>query len=201
MGAGPDRPNERTAEPDLVRPKYPTSKVVVFVWLIGVVVIGAVTLQIPKPEALADPDPSHQQGGWTAKPGSWLSGASNSSPISADGLPEGLVGEQRFLLAFAREVPDEQTLLAHREGLEPGVPAVVVVNGPVDGVTPPDGVTLVSDSDGRIAEGLGMRRPVDGGYPIGIAIISSAGLAEYATLDPGWTTNTFECNLVLTDVA
>ena len=162
--------------------------------------IAAVTLLIPGPRALDDPDLAHQQGGWTSSPGTWLSGALRPGPIPSTGLPGGLVGERRFLLAFAREVPDEETLEAHRETLEPGVPAVVVVNGPIEGVAAPDGVTLVSDPDARIADGVGMRRPVDGGYPVGIALISSEGLAEYVTLDPGWMTNTFECNLVLADV-
>lgn len=159
--------------------------------------IAAVTLLIPGPRSLDDPDLAHQQGGFTSAPGTWLSGVLRPGRIPSAGLPDGLVRQRRFLLAFAREVPDEETLQAHREGLAPGVPAVVVVNGPIEGVAAPPGVSLVSDPDARIAEGVGMRRPVDGGYPVGIAIVSSEGFAEYATLDPGWTTNTFECNLVL----
>jgi len=179
----------------------PSSRAVVVAWLVAAAIVaGVVLFGIPGPKELSDPDPAHQQGGWTANPGSWLSGASSSKPLTGIGLPEELVGKERFFVAFTRELPDEATLEAHQATMLPGVPVVIVANDPGTG-TVPEGVTLVPDLNEGIAHAIGMRRPLDGGYPEGVLLVDSGGYARYATLDPGWTTNTFECNLVFKDVA
>lgn len=191
-----EEPSEE-ARPEVA---LPSGRSVVAFWAVGMLLVGIVTWQIPGPTELQDPDLAHQQGGWKANPGTWLSGASNPDTLAPDGVPEGLIGKERFVLTFSREAPSLEEIQAYRDGLGGDIPVVAVVNGDVTDTSATDGISIVSDPDAAIVDGFGMRRPVDGGYPIGIAVINSAGLPEYVTLDPGWTTNSFECRLVLTDV-
>ncbi len=43
---------------------------------------------------------------------------------------------------------------------------------------------LIPDTAGQIANGYQMRRPRDGGPPVGYAIVDSSGSVRYRTLDP-----------------
>ena len=43
---------------------------------------------------------------------------------------------------------------------------------------------VVADPEGDVAEAYGMRRPRDGGPPVGYAVVDSAGDIRYRTLDP-----------------
>lgn len=43
----------------------------------------------------------------------------------------------------------------------------------------------VTDGDGSLAAGFGMRRPRDGGPPVGYAVVDRTGRVRYRTLDPG----------------
>jgi hypothetical protein len=44
------------------------------------------------------------------------------------------------------------------------------------------GVPLSLDPDRELADGFGMRRPKDGGYPVGFALLDSQGGLRYTTL-------------------
>lgn len=44
--------------------------------------------------------------------------------------------------------------------------------------------TVVADSDGRLAAAYRMRRPRDGGPPVGYAVVDRDGTIRYRTLDP-----------------
>jgi hypothetical protein len=44
------------------------------------------------------------------------------------------------------------------------------------------GVPLTVDADRKIADGFGMRKPKDGGYPVGFALLDSDGGLRYTTL-------------------
>jgi hypothetical protein len=43
---------------------------------------------------------------------------------------------------------------------------------------------VVEDSDGRLADRYGMRRPQDAGPPVGYAVVDGKGRIRYRTLDP-----------------
>ena len=43
---------------------------------------------------------------------------------------------------------------------------------------------MVGDADATVAHAYGMRRPNDGGPPVGYAVVDAAGAIRYRTLDP-----------------
>ena len=60
--------------------------------------------------------------------------------------------------------------------------AIVVAGTPSGGC---DAVAaVVPDPEGDLAEAYGMRRPRDGGPPVGYAVVDAAGDIRYRTLDP-----------------
>ena len=67
-----------------------------------------------------------------------------------------------------------------------------------------DGVDLVvkvgADGD-ELADRIGMPTPVDGGRPIGYAVVDPAGTVRYATLDPQYPQNAFEVDVITGAVA
>lgn len=46
-------------------------------------------------------------------------------------------------------------------------------------------VPLVADPGGQLADGYRMRRPRDGGPPVGYAVVSPDGTVRFRTEDPG----------------
>ncbi|HJT03612.1 MAG TPA: hypothetical protein VJ757_08290 [Pseudonocardiaceae bacterium] len=58
---------------------------------------------------------------------------------------------------------------------------VVVTTGPTAGC---GGVPVVADPLARIAKAYGMRIPIDGGPPVGYAVVDRSGLIRYRTLAP-----------------
>ena len=67
-----------------------------------------------------------------------------------------------------------------------------------------DGVELVvkvgADGD-ELADALGMPTPVDGGRPVGYAVVDPARTVRYATLDPVYPQNAFEVEVITGAVA
>lgn len=62
-----------------------------------------------------------------------------------------------------------------------------------------DGVELVvrvGAAGAALAAATGLARPVDGGAPVGYAVIDSARLVRYATLDPTYRDNAFEVDVI-----
>ncbi|HSF67686.1 MAG TPA: hypothetical protein VLA67_09695 [Nitrospiraceae bacterium] len=56
---------------------------------------------------------------------------------------------------------------------------------------------FVSDGDGSLAAAAGLHRPIDGGYPVGYALIDSDGYLRFRTLDPGFGQRAWEIKLLL----
>ena len=72
------------------------------------------------------------------------------------------------------------------------------------GTVADDGVDLVvkvgADGD-EFADRIGMPRPVDGGRPIGYAVVDLERTVRYATLDPVYPQNAFEVDVITGAVA
>ena len=67
-----------------------------------------------------------------------------------------------------------------------------------------DGVELVVRAGGAgdaLAELVGMPTPVDGGRPVGYAVIDPDRQVRYATLDPSYLANAFEVDVITGAVA
>ena len=56
---------------------------------------------------------------------------------------------------------------------------------------------IATDADGSLATAAGLHRPIDGGYPMGYALIDSDGYLRFRTLDPGFEQRAWEINLLL----
>ncbi len=54
----------------------------------------------------------------------------------------------------------------------------------------------VNDVRGELATAVGMPEPVDGGRPIGYAVVDSDRVVRYAALDPEYLGNAFEVGTI-----
>lgn len=62
----------------------------------------------------------------------------------------------------------------------------IVVSSGASDLTPSDPATAVAaDPDGRVGSGISMRRPRDGGPPVGYAVVDVDGTIRYRTENPG----------------
>ena len=126
---------------------------------------------------LDDPDLAFQRPGFLDAPG-----APFLAPKIAPDIPK--VGE-RFILFFVREAqgkPLHDALINRTHPFDDVAVAIVYVGREPDhedSVAP-----SIRDTEGQIAASYRMRRPRDGGAPVGYAIVDSSGLVRYRTLDP-----------------
>lgn len=119
------------------------------------------------------------------------------APPVTPGIPS---AGRRAVVVFVR--PDVlwriAEALAGDAALRQRADEVIVVSG-----TPPAnelaGITVVGDADGRLAAGYMMRRPRDGGPPVGYAVVDTRGRVRYATLDPAVATLLDEVETIVQD--
>lgn len=148
----------------------------------AVVLGAALTVSMSDPDPLDDPDLAMQRAGI-------LDGVGPRSPavaVAATVPARGRVAVVFFLrpaqagpLVSALNSPSGQQL---RDLVDIGI---VVSSGASD-VTPSDPTTTVAaDPDGRLAAAYRMRRPRDGGPPVGYAVVDVDGTIRYRTEDPG----------------
>lgn len=156
------------------------SRRLVAVWVVSVAVLGAGLLTVRAGASpLDDPDQARQRPGFTdANP-------PRSVAPRLTGLgPAG----SRGVVFFTRpeRLPRLLTALTEADGSQLLSQAHVVI---VEPVKRPDvarpGVTLLADPTGSASRLLFMRRPRDGGYPVGYAVVGPDGTVRYRTEDPG----------------
>lgn len=56
---------------------------------------------------------------------------------------------------------------------------------------------MLADRDESIARAFDLRKPVDGGYPVGYVLLDSFGFIRFRTLDPGYDKRAWEIVLLL----
>ena len=111
---------------------------------------------------LDDADPVWQRPGLLV-----LEERARPAPTSADGMWR---PGRKSVLFFVRDTQRDDLLAALRSSeFGPGVYVAVVGPGELPG----------------LAGELQLRRPRDGGFPVGYVIVDRAGRIRYATLDPG----------------
>ena len=154
-------------------------------------VASAVTLTllvaavIETPAGRDDPDPAEQRAGFL------ISGPEIDS--LGLGLP---LGERPVVLVFDRTVPAAERLRRFTQRVEASATTVLVVPSANPSQTEAAGVRVVGDPRGRIADRVGLREPVDGGSPVGYAVIDAGGRVRYATLDPTYLDHPFEIEVI-----
>jgi hypothetical protein len=92
-------------------------------------------------------------------------------------------GESSVVVLFVRRQPPGQTLAKWSAGVtRTGSRVVVAVAG--------------RPGTSGLREALGMRSPIDGGPPVGYAIVDKSGRVRYATLDPAYLDHSSEVELL-----
>ena len=124
------------------------------------------------PGPLDDPDPANQRDGLL------LSGP--RLPPDVSGVP---FGGEPVVVLFERSAPDGPGYIAWEDAVsDDGVALVVVVAG--------------SPEAAELAAAVAIPTPVDGGFPVGYAVIDSSRVVRYSTLDPMYELNAFEVDVI-----
>ncbi len=138
----------------------------------SVVLTIVVVLLVRSPGPRDDPNPAYQRDGLL------LSGPMLPAQVSGVNF-----GGHPVVVLFERQPPSGPKFNAWRAQVaHHGVQLVVVVTG--------------SDRAASLAAALRLPRPVDGGPPIGYAVVDSARTLRYSTLDPAYLDNAFEVNVI-----
>ncbi len=159
------------------------------VWLLAAVVLGvALSAAGRRHSPLDDPDLAMQRSDILDAVGRPIVAPPATTSIPAAGRPA--------VVFFVRD--DQQALLLaalSRPGTLPSTADVAIVGGPVNlsAMT----VAVLTDRDRSLARGYAMPVPRDGGYPVGYAIVSKAGLIRYRTLDPAVASHLDEVRTML----
>ena len=146
------------------------------VWLLVVGLLGALLVVAGRAGSpLDDPDPARQRPGFLDP-----FGRPSPAPQVAPGLPS---AGRRAVVFFVR--PQFSGPLCRALAQSPSlrrradVAMVSSASAPACAQVP-----TVTDTERRLAAGYGMRRPRDGGAPVGYALVDRNGLVRYRTLDP-----------------
>ena len=92
-------------------------------------------------------------------------------------------GERPVVLLFERSAPQGPAFDAWRRAVEQaGADLVVLPGGP---------------RAAELADAVGMPEPVDGGPPVGYAVVDPSRTVRYATLDPAYLINAFEVDVIV----
>jgi len=166
---------------------WPLRRGLVAVWLAAAVGFGLLLTMASGRGPLDDPDPARQRSGFV-----------DGGGMTAPGIAAGVPAPGRRAVVFFVRPGQIGPLCRALPASSPGAKAslAVVVSSPADC---PGQKTLVVDSGG-IARRFGMPTPVDGGPPVGYALIDSAGRIRYRTLDPRGAGGLDEVATVLDDV-
>jgi hypothetical protein len=106
---------------------------------------------------------------------------------------------QRAVFFFARSLTDHHLFhdLADQSDLSRAADLIVVTP---DGSRPviESGIRhFAKDADGSLATAFGLRRPIDGGPPVGYALVDSHGYIRFRTLDLEFEQRAWEIKLLL----
>lgn len=125
---------------------------------------------------LDDPDPALQ------RPGSLIP-ATFKVPEITPGFPR---PGRPLLVIFVRSVAGQ--LLFHDLAVQSDLSLIAdIILVTADGREPTitQGLSaVVADADGTIAKTYQLNTPIDGGYPVGYAVVDRQGFLRYTTLDP-----------------
>ena len=148
-------------------------------WLpLAVFLTAAITLTllivfvVRTPGPLDDPDPANQRDGLLL-----------DGPRLPSELGNVSFGDRPVVLLFERTAPTGPGFATWRDAIsDDGVALGVVLAG--------------SPEAAELAAAVNIPTPVDGGSPIGYAVIDSARVVRYSTLDPMYELNAFEVDVI-----
>lgn len=139
---------------------------------LSVLLIAVVVLLVRPPGPLDDPRPAFQRDGLL-----------RDGPVLDADVAGVRFGERTVIVLFEREEPEGRTWDQWSADVTSGGAALVVV-------------TPVQVAHGSLVDAIGMPAPVDGGPPIGYAVVDSSRQVRYATIDPQYLKNAFEVDVI-----
>ncbi len=172
-------------DPAPERPPLPFWTTLAWFLVLAAVLVFVVVALVRPPGPLDDPDPAFQRDGLLL-----------DGPVVDREVAGVDFGGRAVVLLFVREPPDRRAL-ADWAGNVPD-PAQVQVQVVVPRPNLTDlGLPVVVDPLNRLAEAVGMPTPIDGGRPVGYAVVDSGRTVRYATLDPQYLRNGFEVSTIV----
>jgi len=153
-------------------------------WLTLAVVLTFVIVALVRPPGpLDDPNLAYQRDGLL---------------LNGPAVPEQVVGVdfggRAVVLLFVREAPQGDELAEWAAAVPEQAEVRVVLAAPTNKELP---VPTVVDPLDRLARAVDMPDPVDGGRPVGYAVVDADRVVRYATLDPDYLTNAFEVTTIV----
>ena len=154
---------------------------------LAAVLAGVVVLLVRPPGPLDQPDPAYQRDGLLL-----------SGPVVPEQVLGLEFGQRARVLLFVREPPPPEELAEWVTAVPDGVDVTVVLPQPTIAELP---VPALVDPLNRLAEVVEMPTPVDGGRPVGYAVVDADRVVRYATLDPSYLSNAFEVTTIVDAVS
>lgn len=170
-----------------------TTQLYVAIWLTVAIVVGSLLgFAEFQRNALSDPDQAWERTGMLLPPLTY------EAPTSQLELRRG----HRAILVFARTLHNRYVFhdLVDQSDLTRLADLIVVTP---DGSRPliEHGIRrFVTDHDGSLARHVGLRRPIDGGPPVGYVLVDSQAFVRFRTLDPGFGQRAWEIKLLLSGI-
>ena len=166
-----------------LRPPLPAWAPLAWFAALAAALTFVVVALVRPPGPLDDADPAYQRDGLLL-----------SGPI----VPEQVIGVdfggRPVVLLFVREVPQGDELAQWLTAVPDGADVRVVVPQPTTSELP---APIVVDPLNKLADAVDMPQPVDGGRPVGYAVVDSDRVVRYATLDPSYLANSFEVTTIV----
>jgi hypothetical protein len=182
-------PPDRSSTPDVgpavpeLRPPLPAWAPLAWFAVLAAVLTLVVVALVRPPGPLDDVDPAYQRDGLLL-----------AGPVVPEQVVGVELGGRPVVLLFVREPPPAQQLAAWAVAVPEDAGVIVVLPQPTTAELP---AATVVDPLNRLADVVGMPQPVDGGRPVGYAVVDSDRVVRYATLDPAYLTNAFEVSTIV----
>jgi hypothetical protein len=165
------------------RPPLPAWAPLAWFAVLAAVLAFVIVALVRPPGPLDDVDPAFQRDGLL------LGGPVVPEQVAGVGF-----GGRPVVLLFVREPPQDDALAQWLAAVPDAADVRVVVPEPT---TPDLPAPVVVDPLNKLADVVDMPQPVDGGRPIGYAVIDSGRVVRYATLDPSYLRNSFEVTTIV----
>ena len=170
-----------------LRPPLPAWAPLAWVAALAAVLAFVVIALVRPPGPLDDADPAFQRDGLLL-----------DGPVVPGEVVGVTFGDRPVVLLFVRELPQADELTPWLQAVPDRADVRVVVPQPTTTQLP---VPIVADPLNKLAETVDMPEPVDGGRPVGYAVVDSERVVRYATLDPSYLTNAFEVTTIVEAVS
>jgi hypothetical protein len=168
------------------RPPLPALAPLLWWGALAALLTFVVAALVRPPGPLDDPDVAYQRDGLLL-----------DGPVVDEEVVGVQFGDRPVVVLFERQPPDPQDLRQWLRNVPESADVRLVVPQPITGDYP---LGVVADPLNRLAEAVDMPEPVDGGRPVGYAVVDAGRVVRYATLDPEYLMNGFEITTIVKGV-